>query len=145
VLAANLESGAKFDALLLLLPVRKIAKQNKLAGEEEGVNESARMASIGIPARIEGRTGAYIMSTDARDDVHGFYLFMEKALRSTEPLPTPEELLEQWRASHSEDGDSEDVNAVYEALRDMAAGDSGTPLEEYERRVLGRHGLSNPQ
>ena len=55
---------------------------------------------------------------------------------------TPEELLDQWRSEHPL---SEDVVAVYEALQDMAAGDSGTPLEEYEQRVLERYGLRKEQ
>ncbi len=78
------------------------------------------------------------MATDSSSDIHDFYRYLGHALQSAGPLPTPEEALDAWRSQHPE---SDDVLAVQEALDDMAAGDRGLPLEEFDRQFRARNGI----
>lgn len=79
------------------------------------------------------------MSAEASNELVSFHQFIGLALQRGETALSPEAMLLQWRSEHPVEAD---VQAVYEALHDMAAGDEGTPLDVYEQRVLARHGVS---
>jgi hypothetical protein len=55
---------------------------------------------------------------------------------------TPEEALDLWRLDNPNPDDfGETVEALREALADIAARDRGVPLEEFDREFRRRHGL----
>jgi hypothetical protein len=83
------------------------------------------------------------MSTDAQFELRGFHEFVGHKLADGETTLSPEEVLDQWRAAHRSDAEmAEDVAAVREALDDMAAGDIGATLAEFDRDFRQRHGLA---
>ena len=82
------------------------------------------------------------MSTDLREELREFHQFLSEQLANGNVVVSPEEALDQWRAVHpNEAAFAEDVTAVQGALDDMAAGDVGVPLEEFDRQFRNRHGL----
>ncbi len=82
------------------------------------------------------------MSSEASNELVSFHQFIGLALARGETTLSPEELLLQWRSERPLEGDT---LAVYEALQDVAAGDTGTALEDYEPRLLAQHGFSKLQ
>jgi hypothetical protein len=55
---------------------------------------------------------------------------------------SPEEALDLWRAEHpSPEEFAETVPAIRETLTDMEAGDTGTPLDEFDRQFRQKHGI----
>lgn len=82
------------------------------------------------------------MSTDLSDELREFHRFLSEQLAQGDAVVSPEEALDQWRTIHpSEAAFADDLAAVQEALDDMAAGDIGAPLEEFDRQFRQRHGL----
>lgn len=82
------------------------------------------------------------MSTDVRLELREFHQFLSEQLANGDAVVSPEEVLDQWRTVHPcEEVFAEDVAAVQEALDDMAAGDVGLPLDEFDRQFRRRHGL----
>jgi hypothetical protein len=84
------------------------------------------------------------MSADAQFELHGFHEFLAEKLAAGKSAISPEEALDEWRAAHrSPEEFDEDVAAVRDALEDMANGDVGAPLAEFDREFRLRHGLPN--
>ena len=82
------------------------------------------------------------MSSDLSPELHRFYRFVGNKLASGEGELSPEEALDEWRAAHPDSAEfAADVSAVREALDDMACGDRGTPLAEFDRDFRQRHDL----
>lgn len=83
------------------------------------------------------------MSTDAQHDLLSFHQFVAEQLRLGIPYSSPEEVLEAWRLQNRTPEEmAEDVQAIREALADMASGDTGTPVEVYLAEFRKRHDLS---
>jgi len=82
------------------------------------------------------------MGTELNVELHQFHLFVGQKLAAGEALPSPEEALDEWRAANrSPEELADEVAAVREALDDMAQGDVGAPLSEFDRDFRQRHGL----
>jgi hypothetical protein len=82
------------------------------------------------------------MSTDAHHELLSFHQFVAEQLHSGMPYLSPEEALEAWRLQNRTPGEmADDVQAVREALADMEAGDTGTPVEIYLAEFRKRHHL----
>lgn len=73
------------------------------------------------------------MSTPS--ELQDFHRFLGERIQSGAPDRSPEEILEEWRSEH------EVIQAVRDALHDMAAGDTGVPYEDVERQIRARYGL----
>ena len=87
-----------------------------------------------------------MIDSDLSVELKEFHDFVGRKLAAGDAVLSPEEALDQWRDAHpSSDVFVKDVAAVQEALDDMAAGDVGLPLDEFDRQFRQRHGLSaNP-
>ncbi|MBI4606151.1 MAG: hypothetical protein HY721_29645 [Planctomycetes bacterium] len=71
-----------------------------------------------------------------------FHRFISDRLGQGAGDLSPEEALDLWRAENpSPDEHAEAVAALREAIADMKAGDSGQPLEEFDREFRERRGL----
>ena len=76
------------------------------------------------------------------NELEEFHRFVAEKLAQGERNLTPESAVDQWRDLHPcSEGLAEDVAAVREAIADMAAGDTGIPLEEFDRQFRERHNL----
>lgn len=83
------------------------------------------------------------MSTEFNIELREFHQFLSEKLSTENIVLSPEEALDEWRSTHSSQDDfGNDVAAVREALADMANGDVGAPLTEFDRNFRDRHGLS---
>jgi hypothetical protein len=76
-------------------------------------------------------------------ELRDFHAFVGAQLTAiSEPLST-EDLMDLWRDQHPRVEEASAVAAaVRAALDDMAAGDTGVPLDEYDRQFRARHGMS---
>jgi len=82
------------------------------------------------------------MTADAQFELRGFHEYLGQKLAAGEFALSPEEALDEWRAAHhSEANLADEVAAVREALDEMAKGDVGVPLVEFDREFRQRHGL----
>ncbi len=82
------------------------------------------------------------MSTDISVDLRSFHRFLGEKLAAGEIAISPEEALDEWRLSNRSDQDFlDDVAAVREALDDMASGDVGKEIAEFDLEFRRRHGL----
>lgn len=80
----------------------------------------------------------------AADELRGFHQFIAEKLGSGATPLSPEEVLDLWREDHPIPEDLEEsVAAVREALADMAAGDTGRPVDDVLADLRARHGLEN--
>ncbi len=87
------------------------------------------------------------MSTDSHYELQQFHQFITDALAGSEPPPSPEEALDQWRSIHpsnNDDGDDVDefndydetVAAIQEALDDPRP---SVPWEVLKQELRARH------
>lgn len=82
------------------------------------------------------------MSTELREELHGFHRFLADKLSADNAELSPEEALDEWRRLHPQaQAFEEDVGAIREALLDMAAGDRGILFDEFDRDFRRRHNL----
>jgi hypothetical protein len=82
------------------------------------------------------------MSTDANYELQSFHQFIGERLNIGHTSLSPEEALEIWRLQNrSPEEFQEDVEAIRQALADMEAGDTGTPVEEFLTEFEKRHQL----
>jgi hypothetical protein len=82
-----------------------------------------------------------MMTIDPAAELARFQEFIAHHLAKGEVI-APEEALDLWRLENPNPDDFDDtVQALREALEDMAAGDCGVPLEEFDRDFRRRHGL----
>jgi hypothetical protein len=80
------------------------------------------------------------MSTDTHQELVSFHQFVGEQLNAGQPCLSPEEALEAWRLQNRTPEEmAEDVQAIREALADMDAGDTGTPLETFLTEFRKRH------
>ena len=82
------------------------------------------------------------MPTPMADELREFHRFLSDKLSSNAIDLSPEEALDEWRRLYPQTETSdEDVAAIQEALDDMAKGDRGIPLDEFDRDFRKRHHL----
>jgi hypothetical protein len=83
------------------------------------------------------------MATSLSDELKEFHRFVAEKLAKGEGNLSPEAAVDQWRELHPGlESFDDDVTAVREALTDMAAGDTGMPLEQFDREFRADHDLS---
>jgi hypothetical protein len=76
------------------------------------------------------------------NELRDFHAFVGAQLTATREPLSPEDLIDLWRDQHPRVEEASAVAAaVRAALDDMAAGDMGVPLDEYDRQFRARHGL----
>lgn len=81
------------------------------------------------------------MATEPSAELVQFQRFLNERIEAGVAL-TPEEALDLWRDENPVAEDfQESVAAIREALADMAAGDTGIPLEQFDAEFRRRHGL----
>jgi hypothetical protein len=82
------------------------------------------------------------MSTDANQELIQFHQFIGQTIAGSEPLPSPEEALDLWRASHPASAEYQaTVAAIQEGLDELSRGSKGMTLDEFDRDFRVRHGL----
>ena len=82
------------------------------------------------------------MSTSVANELANFHHFVAERLERGEGEISPEQALDLWRAEHpgpDEFGDT--VQALREAIADMEAGDTGVPLDQFDREFRARHNI----
>jgi hypothetical protein len=83
------------------------------------------------------------MSVDANNELQSFHQFVTEQLSAGQPPMSPEEALDVWRLHNpSPQQYADDVDAIREALADMKAGDTGTPLGVFRTEFRKRHNLN---
>ncbi|HKB05954.1 MAG TPA: hypothetical protein VKD90_27415 [Gemmataceae bacterium] len=76
------------------------------------------------------------------EELREFHRFLSEKVRANAVDLSPEEALDQWRRQHPPaDAPDEDVEAVREALDDLAKGDRGAPFDQFDREFRQRHNL----
>jgi hypothetical protein len=76
------------------------------------------------------------MSATPTSELRAFHTFLGEKLNNGGADVSPEEALDEWRQMHPEPFDEEDdVAAIQAALDDVARGDKGMPLAEFDRRM----------
>jgi hypothetical protein len=82
------------------------------------------------------------MQPDTPDVLRQFHEFLGEMLSNGQRQLSPEEALDQWRVLHPHPDELVDsVNAVRQALADMALGDKGRPLDDVIADLRARHNL----
>ncbi len=76
-------------------------------------------------------------------ELQSFYQFADDRLRrDDDDSQSLDQLYAEWRAQHpSVEGLKKDVLAVRASLRDLENGETGRPIEEFEREFRQRNGL----
>jgi hypothetical protein len=78
------------------------------------------------------------MNVEGASELQRFQQFLVEVAGRRGAPTSPEDALDEWRASHPSD---DDLLAVQQALDDMHAGDVGTPLEEFDKQMRLKHNL----
>jgi len=74
------------------------------------------------------------MSIDATNELVSFHRFVSEQLQAGTIAASPEEVLDLWRSQCPPAGEpAETVAALREALQDMAGGDHGAQLTDFDR------------
>jgi hypothetical protein len=82
------------------------------------------------------------MATERANDLRAFRGFIDEQLKNGGADLTLDEALELWEVENQgHDERAATVRAVREALDEMRAGDTGTPLKDYLAEVRRRHNL----
>lgn len=82
------------------------------------------------------------MSEQGISELVGFHRFVGERTLNGATMPSPEEVLDEWRSLHPDPQSSEDdLAAIQEAIDDMEKGDLGIPFEEFDREFRVRHNL----
>ena len=80
------------------------------------------------------------MPTETCDELRDFHRFLGEALGNGDAALSPEEALDLSREQHPADVEFPcTVVAIQKALSDMALGDLGQPLDEFDRSFRARH------
>jgi hypothetical protein len=84
------------------------------------------------------------MSTNSHGELANFHQFIGQHLVGAEAQLSPEEALDLWRTENPPAQEfAETTAALREALGDLAAGDTGVPLEEFDRQFRARRNLDS--
>jgi len=79
---------------------------------------------------------------ESSSELAQFHEFVGEQLANGGGDLSPEEALDAWRAGHpSAETAEEDFEAVRQALAAMDAGDTGIPLEDFDREFRAKHNL----
>ena len=81
------------------------------------------------------------MTVDPTPDLERFRDYLSGCISQGNHL-SPEDALDLWRSENpSDEYTADDVEAVRQALAAMDAGNTGVPLDEFDREFRKRHGL----
>ncbi len=83
------------------------------------------------------------MNPTLSKELRDFHAFLGQKLSNGVADVTPEEALDEWRASHPE-AEEDDVAAIQAALDDVANGDTGMPFDEFDREFRKQHNIPGP-
>lgn len=82
------------------------------------------------------------MNAANTNELHDFHRFVGEKLSNGGATLSPEEIVDEWRALHPDPQElDDDIAAIQEAIDDLEAGDTGIPLEEFDRQFRLRHNL----
>ena len=82
------------------------------------------------------------MSASVENELANFHHFVAERLERGERELSPEQALDLWRAEHPDRDKFDDtVEALREAIADMEAGDTGIPLDKFDREFRTRHNI----
>ncbi|MGQ0634469.1 MAG: hypothetical protein ACT4QC_07660 [Planctomycetaceae bacterium] len=82
------------------------------------------------------------MSLSIETELARFERFVSECVEGDKANLSPEETLDLWRAENPHPDDAaETILAIRQALNDIAAGERGVPLEEFDVRFRQKHGL----
>ena len=75
-------------------------------------------------------------------DLASFHRFISIRLEVGDPALTPEEALDLWRSENPSRAEfAETTAAIQEAIREMESGDTGLPLDEFDREFRDSRGI----
>lgn len=74
------------------------------------------------------------METTRPDDAYVFYQYLGSKIEQGIPLPSPEQLLDEWRQEHPA---SDDLAAINEALDSLEAGHEGNAARGVQTAGVG--------
>jgi hypothetical protein len=78
------------------------------------------------------------------NELREFHGFLAEKLKNGGADLSPEEALDEWRQLHPDPEEFEDdVAAIQPALDDVANGDTGIPLEEFDREMRKQFNLGD--
>ncbi len=76
------------------------------------------------------------------DELRDFHHFLGEKLDKSGGELSPEEALDEWRRLHPDmPALADDAAAIAEALADLANGDAGIPIDQFDREFRQRHHL----
>ena len=78
------------------------------------------------------------------EELHDFRRFLDDKIAQGVTDLTPALAVEEWALQFADEEEAEVVREVEEALADMAAGDTGIPIEDFRRELRAKHGLRSP-
>jgi hypothetical protein len=83
------------------------------------------------------------VATSLSKELAEFHRFVAEKLAQGEADLSPEAVVDQWRELHPDtEALAEEVAAIKESLTEMAAGDRGTPFDEFDREFRAKHNLA---
>jgi len=83
------------------------------------------------------------MSIDPSPDLVRFHQFLSAQLASGTEL-SPEQALHIWREENpGEEDEDDEIEVLRAAIADLEAGSRGISLEEFDKQLRARHGLSS--
>ncbi len=85
------------------------------------------------------------MASQSLGELKEFHDFLGEKLKNGEHDASPEEALDEWRHAHPDDSGAQvELQAIQEALDDMAHGDRGIPFEDFDQEFRKRRAQDLP-
>jgi hypothetical protein len=82
------------------------------------------------------------MSIEIQSELANFFDFISRLLQAARNDLSPEEALDMWREENPNiEQQAEDREAIQEALDELAAGEQGLTIEEFDREFRRRNNL----
>lgn len=75
------------------------------------------------------------------NELAAFHAFVGEQIETGPSDLSPEEVLDLWRDQHPDPASEDATEAIREALDDMAKGDRGRPIAEFDHEFRQRRGI----